>query len=315
MSKEKETQEKDPIVGIPPDTIVHDMHIAASPVLWHYPKDVWDKIHERATGKGTRISINDTGVRKHNDLPASVERKSFIPGQSTDDPLSGHGTHCAGTALGRNGIGAAPEADLMVGKCLSNQGSGASSGIAASIDWAVENGADVVSLSLGGPNQYQPTRQAIINAWEKGVIVVAAAGNAGFAGGRNTIGYPGKFKESICVGATRSDGSIANFSSGGREVDIACPGQAIISCSNRGGYVAMSGTSMATPMMAGVLALIVELMRKAGKPNWTAKESFTEFITNFVEDRGAPGKDPRFGHGVPLYTRLVHALSHDDLDL
>lgn len=302
---------KDPIVGIPPDLIIEDDFFAAAPTLWHLPRTVWDSIWNKVTGRTIKIAILDTGVNSHDDLPAPIAAKSFIRGQSPTDG-NGHGTHVAGTALGRNGIGVAPEAELIVGKVLSNGGSGSSSGIAAGIRWAVDAGADVISMSLGGGSSYGPTNSAIDYAWSKGCIVNAAAGNAGYRGA-NTIGYPAKYKSTLCNGATRSDGSIANFSSGGRELDWATPGQAIISASYRGGYTSMSGTSMATPFGSGLLALILELMRREGQAEWTSKDSFDKFISQFTEDRGAPGKDPRFGWGVPLYTKIVHALNNEDI--
>jgi subtilisin family serine protease len=148
---------------------------------------------------------------------------------------------------------------------------------------------------------------------EKGSIVVAAAGNSGFNGSRNTIGWPGKYLESICVGATRSDGKIASFSSGGREMDVACPGQDIVSASTNRGYVSMSGTSMATPFFAGLLALVVELMRREGNARFTGVEAVRAFLAQYCEDRGTPGKDPSFGLGVPIATKIVEALSNDDI--
>jgi len=302
----------DPPVSLPPDFVDENEVFAAAPSnLWHLPKDVWSEIWKIATGKSVKIAILDTGCNSHTDLPDPVAAESFIRGQSWSD-RNGHGTHCAGTALGRNGIGVAPEADLIVGKVLSNGGSGSSSGIASGIRWAVDQGADVVSMSLGGGASYSPTNTAIKYAWDNGCIVNAAAGNSGFRG-RNTIGWPAKYKHCICNGATRSDGSIANFSSGGSQLDWATPGQAIISASHRGGYATMSGTSMATPFGSGLLALIVELMRREGQAEWTAKESFDQFIKQFVDDRGAPGKDPRFGYGYPLYTKIIHTLMEKEI--
>jgi subtilisin family serine protease len=299
--------------SIPPDLIVEPEFYALAPSnLWHLPSDVWEKIWDKVTGKSIKVAILDTGCNSHPDLPEPVAAESFVRGQSWKDG-NGHGTHCAGTAIGRNGIGVAPEAELLVGKVLSNGGSGSSSGIAAGIRWAVDEGADVVSMSLGGGSSYGPTNTAIDYAWSKGCLVNSAAGNAGYRGA-NTIGWPAKYKNSICNGATRSDGSIANFSSGGREIDWATPGQSIISASHRGGYTTMSGTSMATPFGSGLLALIIELMRREGEAEWTAKEAFDTFITQYVDDRGAPGHDPRFGHGVPLYTDLVHALARGDVE-
>ena len=303
----------EPIYGIPPDTVVDDVVFAMAPTnLWHLPREVWDGIWSRVTGRGVKVAVLDTGYTKHVDGPEPVATKSFISGQAITDG-NGHGTHCAGTVLGRNGIGVAPGADLIVGKVLSNQGSGGSPGIAAGIRWAVDAGADVISMSLGGGGPDAGTNDAIDYAVAHGVIVNAAAGNAGY-NGANTISWPAKYVKCLCDGAYRSDGQIAGFSSGGREIDWATPGQDIISfAANGSGYQSMSGTSMATPFGSGLLALIIELMRREGAVSWTGPDAVREFFKKYCEDRGAPGHDVRFGHGVPKASEIVAALVNDDL--
>jgi hypothetical protein len=222
-------------------------------------------------------------------------------------------THCAGTALGRNGIGVAPEADLIVFKCLSDQGSGSSTGIAQGIRWAADQGADVISLSLGGGGSDSMTNQAIDYAFSLGCIVNAAAGNSGY-NGSNTIGWPARYGGCICCGAYQASGQIANFSSGGKEIDWACPGQDIISFSKNGsGYTSMSGTSMATPFGSGLLACIVEVMRRQGKPQWKATDAVRAFFKANLKDAGAPGFDPRFGHGIPVADSLLQSLLRSEL--
>ena len=306
-------QDYDPIIGLPPDLSVDDMVYAFAPRLWHWPEELAERVKSMATGKSVRIAIGDTGYTKHVDGPEPIASKSFISGQSIVDG-NGHGTHCAGTALGRNGIGVAPDADLIVFKCLSNQGSGSSSGIAAGIRWAADAGADIISLSLGGGSSYTPTNQAIDYAFAKGCIVNSAAGNSGWNGSGNTIGWPAKYNGSLCCGAYRSDGQIANFSSGGRELDWACPGQDIISFSTNGsGYRSMSGTSMATPYGSGFLALVIELMRRQGQAQWTAVEAVREWMKANMTDRGAPGFDPRFGYGIPIADSLIQKMLRSDL--
>jgi subtilisin family serine protease len=305
--------EYDPIIGLPPDLSVDNEVYAFAPRLWHWPSELADKVKSMATGKGVKIAIGDTGYTKHVDGPEPIASRSFINGQTIRDG-NGHGTHCAGTALGRNGIGVAPGADLIVFKCLSDQGSGSSSGIAAGIRWAADQGADVISLSLGGGSSYTPTNQAIDYAFSKGCLVNSAAGNSGFNGSTNTIGWPAKYNGSLCCGAYRSDGQIASFSSGGRELDWACPGQDIISFSTNGsGFRSMSGTSMATPYGSGFLALVIELMRRQGQAQWTAVESVREWMRANMTDRGAPGFDPRFGHGIPIADSLIQKMLRSDL--
>ena len=300
-----------PIWGIPPDTEIHPgvMSLAS---LWHMPDEVWGPIWQRGiTGRTIKVAVLDTGFKAHPALPNPVATKSFVAGESVTD-RHGHGTHCAGTVLGRGGLGCAPDADLIVGKVLSNGGSGSSQGIAAGIEWAIDANADVISMSLGGGQSYGPTNRAIDRAYSKGSLVVAAAGNSGYRGS-NTVGWPAKYTGCLCVGATQRSGEIANFSSGGKELDCATPGQDIVSCGLNNDLRSMSGTSMATPGMAGRLALIVQLMRQEGSSEWTAVDAVREFLRQWCEDRGAPGHDPRFGWGVPKDAEMLKALAEDDI--
>ena len=316
MTAAYETEE--PIYGIPPDTEDHGDYMALAPVLWHLPPEKWKQIHAIATGKHVVIGIGDTGYTRHEFGPEPIEARSFIIGQNWSDPQSGHGTHCAGTALGRydgdQPIGVAPDADLIVAKVLSNQGSGGSGGIAAGIRYMADAGADIISLSLGGGGSDSGTNAAIDYAFSKGCIVNAAAGNSGY-NGRNTIGWPARYKGCICCASYASNGQISNFSSGGSEIDWACPGSSIVSFSNTGrGYRTMSGTSMATPYGSGVLALIVEVMRRTGNPRWTAVDSVRAFFRNNMTDAGAPGFDVRFGMGIPVVDEILETLINNELE-
>ena len=301
-----------PPAYLPPD-LVSDVQIYSAPgELWHLPKAIFEPIWSRVTGKGIKVAVLDTGCNPHDVLPEPVEGKSFIQGESWKDG-NGHGTHCAGTVLGREGIGVAPAASLLVGKVLSNRGSGSSESIAQGIIWAVKAGADIISMSLGSSSPYQPMQDALKYAWTKGVIVVAAAGNSGYTGRANTIGYPGRYPETICIGAYRKDGQRASFSSGGREMDILCPGQDIISCSTQNGFTGMSGTSMAAPFSAGLFALVKELMLREGYPTFNGVESVRDFLKLYTLDVGEPGFDPAHGHGIPKTSEIINALLNDQL--
>jgi len=304
----------DPIVTLPPDLMVgNDLFLLATET-WHLPRSKYRPIRNISNGSGVKVAVLDTGIADHPVLPKPIASKSFISGQSVVDG-NAHGTHVAGTVLARDeDIGLAHGADLIIGKVLSNQGSGSSSGIAAGILWAIEQGADVISLSLGGGSRYEPTIDAIKKAYEHGIVVCTAAGNSGFNGTSNTIGYPARAGESEVVAALTEKGVPATFSSGGVQMTIAAPGQNILSTSNTGsGYRLMSGTSMATPFVAGCFALIISLARSRGLPSWTSVQSVNAFIQANATDLLTPGHDPATGYGLFDMTEVIGKLAKDEL--
>lgn len=279
---------------------------------WHIPKRVFNKVWENVTGKGIKVAVLDTGVRSHPLLPEPVASRSFISGQAVRDN-NGHGTHCAGTVLGRKDIGVAPNAELIVGKVLSNEGSGSSTGIARGIVWAVEQGANIISMSLGGGGPDQETNAAIDYAWKNFCWVIVAAGNSGWREGTNTINWPGRYQGSVCTGAYDRNGKIANFSSGGREIDWACPGVQITSCGLNNNLTDMSGTSMATPNGAGYCTLLYESLLKEGYRIPNSSEGLIDIIKLNTEDAGAPGFDVRFGHGKPMIEKLIQSFINNSI--
>lgn len=305
----------DPIVGLPPDLVRYEGAQILAEQTWHLPRSVYRDVRKISTGRGVRVCVLDTGYYNHRTLPTPLATKSFISGESVTDG-NGHGTHCAGTILSRDeDIGLAPEADLLVGKVLSNGGSGSSSGIAAGVEWAIAQKVDVISMSLGGGASYAPTIAAIKKALSQGIIVCLAAGNSGFNGSTNTIGWPARSGEGVCVAALRSNGQPASFSSGGVQMTIAAPGEQILSCNNaQDGFVFMSGTSMATPFVAGSFALIISRMRYAGSPSWTSIQAVNAFIKANAKDLLAPGHDPATGHGMFDMREVVTKLSKDELN-
>lgn len=237
------------------------------------------------TGKGTTICVIDTGIAQHPDLKDRIVGfKDFVNGKSEAYDDQGHGTHCAGIAAGDGGEtgkykGTAPEASIVGVKVLDRNGSGNFSDVIKGIQWAIENkekyNIDVISMSLGGPvtqpSAKDPVSLAAEKATEAGIITVVAAGNEG--PGPQTIGTPGNAENVITIGAmddrgteTRDDDKLAYFSSTGPTLydgrikpDILAPGVNITAASHYGsGYVSMSGTSMATPFAAGVMALAAQ---------------------------------------------------------
>jgi len=221
-----------------------------------------------------RIAVLDTGIdQSHEDVAAKiVANKNYTTSRTVDDRY-GHGTDVAGSAAAStgNGIGVAgtcPNCTLMNVKVLGDNGSGSWSGIASGIVWAADNGAQVISMSLGGGSGSNTVKSAIDYAVNKGVVVVAAAGNSN----TSAPSYPAYYANVIAVGATDNNDNKASFSNYGSWVDVAAPGVAILSTApdhtNRiwgSGvkYGAISGTSMSTPHVAGVAGLVLATGRCA----------------------------------------------------
>ena len=244
------------------------------------------------------VALLDTGYYgAHEDLAAvpTVAPYNSRTGTTNVTDVYGHGTHVAGTiaAQANNSVGVAgiaPGITIMPVKVMDNNGQGYWSDFLEGVDWARTHGASIVNLSLGGTLSssqaaaFQPTFDA---AWQAGVLVVAAAGN----NNRNEPFYPASFAHVVSVSATTNDDAKASFSNYGPAVDLAAPGVSIASTYPDGGYKLMSGTSMATPHVVGVAALI-----RSYHPSYTAAEVETAMEVNAV-DLGTPGRDDAFGYG------------------
>ena len=217
-----------------------------------------------------KIAILDSGIdQNHPDLMDKVEVDIKFTDSETVDDLYGHGTHVAGIAAAstNNEIGIAGvgyDSSLMNVKVLGDNGYGAYSWISEGIIWAANNGADVINLSLGGPRKSTTLKDAVDYAWGKGVVIVAAAGNS--ANPSKT--YPGYYDKCIAVAATDNNDVKASFSSYGSWVDVAAPGENVYSTfpnhpfylqtvyGRSQNYDFGNGTSMSTPHVAGIAALV-----------------------------------------------------------
>ncbi|MGW4163815.1 S8 family peptidase [Streptomyces sp. NPDC004788] len=262
-------------------------------------------------GTGTRVAVLDTGAdADHPDLRGRiVAARNFTDSDTTDD-RQGHGTHTlstvggTGAASGGKKRGVAPGAALLAGKVLNDSGSGATSWIIAGMEWAVAQGADVVSMSLGNPSETDCTDPMAVAAerlaQNKGTLFVIAAGNSG--PGDNTVSSPGCAPGVLTVGAVDRDDSTAYFSSRGPahneahtlKPEIAAPGVGISAAAAGGrgvyAYRSMSGTSMATPHVAGAAAIV-----KQRHPDWTAQQIKAALVSS--ADSGVPGDAREVGGG------------------
>jgi subtilisin family serine protease len=228
------------------------------------------------TGKGVKIAVLDTGFYdKHPDFKGrEMVLESFVEGENPED-LHGHGTHCIGTACGGFDVdglryGIAKESVIYAGKVLNNEGTGAESWVLDGITWAANNGCKVISMSLGSPvlpgeGHSIAYERAARYAISKGAILVAAAGNESNRSSRNfkPIGSPANCPSILAIGAIDGNLKLADFSNRSinpdQMVDLVAPGVDIYSSfagSTR--YRALSGTSMAAPHVAGILALFWE---------------------------------------------------------
>ncbi len=217
--------------------------------------------HNTSTGSGVGIAILDTGIdSRHEDLKvaggyAVVSSRGNYPEPWDDD--HGHGTHVAGTAAALDNkvgvLGVAPDVALYAVKVLAKNGMGTWADVAKGINWAADEGIEVLNMSLGGGHS-DTVQRAVVYAYGKGSLLVASAGNSG--PGEGTVGYPAAYPEVIAVSATDEDDNIANFSSRGEEIELAAPGVGIYSTLPGNKYGTYSGTSMAAPHVAGVAALV-----------------------------------------------------------
>lgn len=249
------------------------------------------------TGQGVRVCIVDTGVDDtHPALNPLVAQNDFVNGDTDATDDHGHGTHVAGIVASRDATfrGVAPDAQLMAAKVLDNTGSGFTSVVAAGVNWCVANGADVINLSLGG-SAFTSTcdgtidAMAVNNAFNAGVVVAAASGNDGFL---NAISTPACASNAMAVGAVDQGDGRTQFSNEGTELDVVAPGDPVTSLRAPflgGGFVALSGTSMATPHVAGLAALMLDK-----NPNLTPQQVRTT-IQNTALDLATP--NPPAGPG------------------
>ncbi len=209
-------------------------------------------------GEGVRVAIIDTGIDyNHPDLKPNY-KGGYNAVKQNNDPLDdqGHGTHVAGTigaVRDLKGVaGVAPKAELYSAKVLDSSGSGQYSWIIDGIQWAINNKMQVINMSLGGPSGSDALKAAIDAAYKAGITVVCAAGNDS-----GPVNYPAKYENAIAVSASDINNKIAYFSSRGPEIDFIAPGVSVYSTYKGGVYKSLSGTSMASPHVAGLAALAV----------------------------------------------------------
>ena len=281
--------------------IATPVHAAADPLLaqqWGLFAIGADHVWTTTTGQGVIVAVVDSGSGPHPDLVENLlPGRSIIGTVETQDgrdiDASGHGTHVSGiiAAVANNGIGGsgvAPNAKILPIQVLDQSGQGDARDVAAGVRFAADNGARVINLSLGGATESSSLTQAITYANDKGVLVVAAAGNGGAA---DKPKWPASLDLTLAVTAVDQANNATSFDQRGDYIDLSAPGANIVSTA-KGDYVTLSGTSMAAGFVAGAAALLF-----AAEPRVTNAQ-VRDILLRTATDIGEPGRDVTFGAGL-----------------
>jgi type VII secretion-associated serine protease mycosin len=270
-------------------------------------RDAW----ALSTGGSGIVAVLDTGVQaQHGDLSGRVlPGRDFVNDDSDASDDNGHGTWVAGIIAARPndgyGIAGISWSDrILPVKVMNGSGTGSTADLVSGIIWAADNGATVINMSVGGFPYSQAVQDAVTYAWNKGAVLVGAAGN----NNREERFYPASMSHVISVSATQREDEFSHWSSYGPAVDVSAPGSSVQTtnctagtCPNRswGAHTYISGTSFATPNVAGVVALI-----RAKYPTWTPQQVVDRLYAT-VDDLGTAGWDNRYGRGrVNAYRAL-----------
>jgi major intracellular serine protease len=273
--------------------------------------DVWKK----TKGKGICIAVLDTGTPKnHPDLMHNIDlakSRSFIDGEDIWDTFHGHSTHVGGTIAAIDNhfgiVGVAPETTLVTIKVLGKNGRGSSDSIKKGLDYCLKIKPDVVNMSLGSPTPLPDIHNSIKNLKNVGITIVAAAGNDG----KEEIMYPANYEEVIAVGSYGSNilKNRSSFSNYGDTLDILAPGEEILSTYLNGQYAVLSGTSMATPVVSGVIALMLSYTKM--RNIHLTPDNIKELLIKTAIDVGPRGFDKHTGYGVVNPEQIFNNIYND----
>jgi type VII secretion-associated serine protease mycosin len=262
---------------------------------WHLKFLKVTEAQRISTGKGITVAVLDTGVSKHRDLAGSVLAGTDFVGNGGSGQVDndGHGTAMATliSAHGKRGnglLGIAPEAKILPVRVVSSEAK--DKDIARGIDFAVAHGAKVINMSLGGPGVTPEVIRSVNAAVKADVVLVAGAGNRPED---NKVIAPAVLPQVMAVGAISESGTLSKVSVTGPEVDVVAPGEHIAAGDKNDTYSkSRTGTSDATAIVSGAAALL-----RSKYPDMTAKE-VVERLESTAVDKGAPGVDDEYGHGV-----------------
>lgn len=264
-------------------------------------------------GKGKTALIIDTGCPDHPDLEGAIlveASRSFVSCEPSIYDLNGHGSHVAGIIGARDNdtgmVGVAPECTMVAAKVLGENGSGDFSAIRKALKYAKTLRPDVINMSLGSSDYDKEMHDLVKDLYEMNIPIIAAAGNDGEG---NAVNYPAKYPEVICVTAFDKNGNPASFNSTGPEANFSAPGVDIYSTWIDKKYVEISGTSMATPFVTGLVLLLLAKHAKqeaeTGKNDCRTVEEIRQHLIKYADDKGVVGRDETWGYGVINPSKLA----------
>lgn len=307
------------VTTIEPDGLFHKIDFATElSNTWGVNRIGAGTVHGNGdTGANVKVAIIDSGVDyTHPDLGGCLDDACKVAGgfdfvNNDSNPMDddGHGTHVAGTvAANRDGlgvVGVAPDAKLYALKVLNSSGSGSYSDVIKALQWVVDNSIKITNNSYGSSGDPGTlVKAAFDNSYAAGVLHVAAAGNSGNCAGKNdSVIYPAKYSSVIAVAATNQSDTRSCWSSTGPAVELSAPGVTIKSTKMGGGYVEFSGTSMASPHVAGAAALLL------GTGASLSNAQIRDILTSTAQDLGAAGQDSLYGFGLVNTAAAVSAVS------
>lgn len=288
--------------SLPPVEVQDVVQTLSQKQGWGWTQLNIPNLWKKTKGEGITIGVIDTGVPQHTDLDENVlEGINCISGENQYDN-NGHQTHCVGIISAENNgfgmVGVAPKAKCLCIKGLSDKGSGTYGGLIKALEYCLTTRhdgtkrVDIVSMSLGGKKPSAQMKAVIDKLVAAGIPVICAAGNDGSGG----VAYPGAFDNTIAVAAYDKTGKVAKFSSKGPQVDFAKPGVDVYSTYLNNSYARLSGTSMATPFMAGVVALLMSFRKERNKP--LSVKQLKNLLISKADDKGLIGKDESWGYGI-----------------
>lgn len=279
------------------------------------------EVHPTNSGEGVKVAIVDTGIDYgHPDLDDNYVGGYDFVNEDTD-PFDdhAHGTLVAGVVAAEDNdsgvVGVAPRAQLYALKVLDDTGTGLSSDVMAALDWAVAHDMDVVNMSLGINGYSLGLDTAVGNAYQAGLVLVAAAGNGETCPptGKPVL-YPARFDEVIAVAATDQSDVRACFSRTGLEVELAAPGKSVRATYPDNRYGLFSGTSSASPHVAGAAALVLASGISDGNGNGRVNDDARLWLQDTADDLGTAGKDTWYGFGLVNVRSLANSSVDSDGD-